>query len=64
MLFVSDKNKKCCWICGKDVALEHCTMDEHGLSVHSSCHEKRMLLKAASFQTATLLRKQPKSAAA
>lgn len=45
------ENTKFCWICGKDVALEHCTTDEHSLSVHKSCHEKRMLLKAASRAT-------------
>jgi len=44
-------NTKFCWICGKDVVLEHCTTDEHGLSVHRSCDEKRMLLNAASRAT-------------
>jgi hypothetical protein len=64
MLSITEKNAKFCWICGKNVALEHCTTDEHGLSVHTSCQEKRMLLKAASVQTATWLRGQPKSPAA
>jgi len=50
MLSIS-QNSKFCWICGKDVTLEHCITDEHGLSVHQSCHEKRMLLKAASKQS-------------
>ena len=45
------ENTKFCWICGKDVVVEHCTTDEHGLSVHNSCHETRMLLKAASRLT-------------
>lgn len=45
-----NENTKFCWICGKDVTLEHCMIDEHGLSVHKSCHEKRMMLKAASQQ--------------
>jgi len=27
------------------------TTDEHGLSVHKSCDEKRMLLKAASLRS-------------
>ena len=45
------KPTKFCWICGTDVALEHCIIDEHGLSVHQSCHEKRMLLKAISAET-------------
>jgi hypothetical protein len=41
---------KCCWICGKDISLEHSKTDEHGLSVHESCHAKKVLLKAASLQ--------------
>jgi hypothetical protein len=49
MLSTKEKTKSC-WICGKDVALEHCITDEHGLSVHQSCHEKRMLLEAASLK--------------
>jgi hypothetical protein len=49
---------KFCWICGKDVMLEHCTTDEHGLSVHASCHEKRILLKAAALQADQLRRAQ------
>ena len=42
------RNSRFCWICGKDISLEHCITDEHGLSVHQSCNEKRLLLKAAS----------------
>jgi hypothetical protein len=61
---VSKENTKFCWICGKDVALEHCTTDEHGLSVHKSCHEKRMLLKAASCQTEAWKEAQAKRGAA
>jgi len=53
------QNTKFCWICGKDVALEHCITDEHGLSVHKSCHDKRMLLKAASVQTELWRQGQP-----
>jgi hypothetical protein len=44
------KNTKFCWICGKDASLEHCVTDEHALSVHHSCHEKRLLLKAESLR--------------
>ena len=45
------ENTKFCWICGRDVALEVCITDEHGLSVHHSCYEKRMLLNAATRAT-------------
>ena len=58
------ENTKFCWICGKDVTLEHCITDEHGLSVHQSCHEKRMLMKAASLQTEMWRRAQSKRPAA
>lgn len=64
MLPVAERNTKFCWICGKDVTLEHCVVDEHGLSVHVSCNEKRILLKAASVEAATILRKRPRSVAA
>jgi hypothetical protein len=49
-LYPPEKRIKCCWICGKDISLEHSRTDEHGISVHQSCHDKRMLLKAASAQ--------------
>lgn len=58
------RNTKFCWICGKDVQLEHCTIDEHGLSVHKSCHEERMLLKAASLQAEQWRQAQPRRGAA
>lgn len=58
------QNTKFCWICGKDVALEHCMTDEHGLSVHQSCHERRMLLKLASQQSEQWKQAQPKEQAA
>lgn len=60
----TERNMKFCWICGKDIRLEHCTVDERGLSVHNSCHERRMLLKAASAQSQTWLQRQAKRGAA
>jgi len=64
MLSIPETNMKFCWICGKDVRLEQCITDEHGLSVHNNCHEKRMQLKAGSAQTETWLRGQRKRKAA
>ena len=64
VLFPKIENTKCCWICGKDVKLEHCVTDRHGLSVHISCHERRMLMKAASLQAEQLRRAQPNRTAA
>lgn len=43
-------DSKCCSICGKHIGLEHCTKDEHGLFVHTSCQEKQVLLQAATRQ--------------
>ena len=37
----AETNKKFCWNFGKDV-LEHCTTDEHGLSVHKHCLDRHM----------------------
>jgi hypothetical protein len=42
---------KVCFICGTDILLDHRMMDEHGLPVHTSCHEKQLLLNAAKQQT-------------
>lgn len=58
------QNAKFCWICGKDITLEHSTKDEHGLSVHQSCHEKRKLLKAASLRRQEWTEGQPPHKAA
>jgi hypothetical protein len=35
------KVTKFCWVCGKDVSLEKCITDEHGLTVHEQCLVKR-----------------------
>lgn len=57
-------NTKFCWICGKDIDLEHCMSDEYGLWVHSSCNEKRALLNAASLQIEQWKQSRSKPAAA
>lgn len=31
-----------CWICGKDVRLEQCKIDEHGATVHEECYVVRL----------------------
>lgn len=41
---------KACSICGTNILLDHCMMDEHGLQVHTSCREKQLLLNAATQQ--------------
>jgi hypothetical protein len=51
MMFSATQKTKFCWVCGKDITLDHSLIDKHGLSVHQSCYEKRMLLTAASQET-------------
>jgi hypothetical protein len=42
---------KACWICGRIIRLEDCTIDHHGLGVHERCYvAKMMLAKAASVR--------------
>jgi hypothetical protein len=40
------RDTKVCWFCRKSIVLDHHTTDKRGLFVHSSCHEKQMLLQA------------------
>jgi len=40
-----------CMICGTNILLDHRMTDEQGLHVHTSCHEKQLLLNAATQQT-------------
>jgi len=47
----SKRDMKVCLICGTDILLDHRMMDEHGLPVHTSCHEKQLLVNAATQQT-------------
>lgn len=37
-----------CWICGHDVSLETCKVDEHGSAVHEACLFARMKMENAS----------------
>ncbi len=37
-----------CWICGKEVPLEHCKTDEHGHAVHDYCYSTRVKLEGES----------------
>jgi hypothetical protein len=45
--FLTTNDTKVCWLCRQSIVLDHYTTDERGLSVHSGCHEKQMLLQAA-----------------
>jgi hypothetical protein len=57
----SKTDMKVCLICGTDILLDHRMMDEHGLPVHTSCHEKQVLLNAAKQQTDLWRRNLPTS---
>ena len=35
-----------CWICGKEVSLGDCKIDEHGHAVHDECYVMRMKFEA------------------
>jgi hypothetical protein len=37
-----------CWICGHDLSLETCKVDEHGSAVHEACLFARMKMESAS----------------
>lgn len=43
-------NSVCCWICGKDVPLRNCKIDERGRAVHEECYVARMKLEAESLR--------------
>jgi hypothetical protein len=47
----SQRDREICLICGTNILLDHRMMDEHGVPVHTSCHEKRLLLNKATQQT-------------
>jgi len=42
---------KVCLICGTNILLDHRMIDIRGLPVHTSCHEKQLMLNAATQQT-------------
>lgn len=55
----SKPDTKVCLICGTSILLDYRMIDEHGLSVHTSCHEKQLMLTAAMQQTALWRQNQP-----
>ena len=40
-----------CWICGHDVSLETCKVDEHGSAVHEACLFSRMKTESTSSRS-------------
>ena len=41
---------RACWICGKQVELEACKVDEHGMAVHEKCYIVKIGLQSAAGQ--------------
>ena len=54
---LTTNDTKVCWLCRQSIVLDHHTTDERGLSVHSSCREKQMLLQAATREAELWRRK-------
>lgn len=44
------RDMKACSICRTNILLDHCMMDEYGRAVHTNCHERQLLLNAATQQ--------------
>jgi hypothetical protein len=40
-----------CWICGHEVSLDTCKIDEHGSAVHGACLFARMKKEASSSRS-------------
>ena len=44
------KHTYCCWICGNEVDLETCNVDEHGMAVHEDCYFATLALASQSMR--------------
>jgi len=38
------KHPYCCWICGNEVDLKTCNIDEYGMAVHEDCYLVKVAL--------------------
>jgi len=43
-------NPYCCWICGNEVDLKTCNIDEYGMAVHEDCYFVKVALAAESMR--------------
>jgi hypothetical protein len=46
---LSEKARRICWICGAEISLESCKVDEHGLPVHETCQTLKLSLRTGTF---------------
>jgi hypothetical protein len=44
------KRPYCCWICGNEVDLKTCAIDEHGMAVHEDCYFVKVALATESMR--------------
>ena len=44
------KHPYCCWICGNEVDLKTCNVDEYGMAVHEDCYLVRVAFAAESMR--------------
>ena len=42
------KHPYCCWICGNEVDLKTCNIDEHGMAIHEDCYFVKVALTTES----------------
>ena len=40
----------CCWICGHEVDLKTCNIDEYGMAVHEGCYFVKVALATESMR--------------
>ena len=45
---VTENPTHICWLCGKDVDLGTCKIDEHGSAVHEACYALKLAFHAGS----------------
>jgi hypothetical protein len=44
------KHPYCCWICGNEVDLKTCNIDEYGMAVHEDCYFVKVALATESMR--------------
>jgi len=44
------KHLYCCWICGNEVDLKTCNIDEYGMAVHEDCYFVKVAFAAESMR--------------
>ena len=45
------KRPYCCWICGNEVDLKTCNVDEYGMAVHEDCYYVKVAFATESVRS-------------